>query len=288
MNTSNLHIYSIGYVAEDIKENSLFLKVYPVETLTGVSGNLTDENDIQIETKDIHGKNINLKLKSNLLITAKWLPIGESNRTNPPMVCGGETVILWRFGDTDKYFWTNMYNEIELRKQEKILHMVSNKSEGGEDSDPTAAYYTLIDTINKKLILHTDDSDGEATKYDIVIDTSEGTLTVFDGNENMIELNSVDNTITIDAKQKLSLKADSEIELITPLANIKTETGTSIETKSFSVKNDDGELIEILADLVQAIMDEQHIGNMGAPTAVHPASISKYNNLKSKIESFKG
>ena len=67
---------------------------------------------------------------------------------------------------------------------------------------------------------------------------------------------------------------------------LQSET-VEVLLNTIKIQNQTAELIATLSDLVQANIDEQHIGNLGVPTALHPASSSAYSDIKAKIDSFK-
>lgn len=72
--------------------------------------------------------------------------------------------------------------------------------------------------------------------------------------------------------------------------NFKGDSETTITFKGdgkIAVKNDTTELISLLVEILDAIIEEKHIGNMGALTQLDPNSIQKYNDLKEKLSSFK-
>ena len=106
---SLLKIYAIGYVAKDIEEDSMYVDIYPAESLNTHTGELNEENIVHTTTKDVEGKVISINIDKSRLLTAKWIPINQSNRVTPPNVCKGETVLIYNYAGTDKYFWSTMY-----------------------------------------------------------------------------------------------------------------------------------------------------------------------------------
>lgn len=70
----------------------------------------------------------------------------------------------------------------------------------------------------------------------------------------------------------------------------KIHLGTNdfrIDCKSFEVDNGENELIDVLCDLLDALLAEVHIDSIGGNTQLDGSSKSDYRNIKSRLESFK-
>ena len=291
---SKFKLFSLGIVTEDIEEDHLFVTVYPIEVINDYNGKINDTEIIQIKSVDINGDNKNIIINKQVKLNCKWLPIDTPNRLTPPNVCKGETVGIYKYGESDVYFWSTIYNELDLRKREKATWVFSNK--GKQDATLLdKVYFFTIDTINKFIRLHTDDSDGEFTSYDMEINTEDGVFTFQDGLGNMIELDSQVNILKLVTENEIDLISKNKIKLATKLVEVtcndvvmKITNKMDVTLSSLSVQNNTAELIATLSDIIQAIIDEQHIGNLGILTKLGPGSISKFTELKSKIDSFKG
>jgi len=307
MKTGVFKVYSLGYVAKDIAEDEMYIDVFPIELLPSTNTELSVEDGIE---RDIVSgdNNESISVIKGSLIKAKWLARG-SMRLEPPTVCKGETVILYRYSNTDKFFWEPLGHEIHLRKNEKATYVFSNKK-STENGDITAAYYITIDTINKVLRLHTDDSDEELTTYDIELNTKDGYLTLLDGKGNEITLDSKNDDLKIKTNKTLNIETlDKTVNIDNLTINAKKDYVTDIkgeykqiigknkkeeiggrydiELKSLSISNGSDEIVSLISDICQAIIDYQAIGNMGKPTMTHPATMSAVNAIKAKVEGFK-
>jgi len=214
MKTSALHVYSLGMITHDLPEDDVWAEVHPLEQMSGSNGIIDDTNIENAKVLNIHGETIVTKIIKSTKIMCKWLNDGDNNRLTPPSVCKGETVRIYRYGNTDKYFWGTIYNELDLRKREKATYVYSNKGTIEDKTLLEKVYYWTIDTINKFVRLHTDDSDGELTTYDFEINTKDGTVTLIDGKNNSMELDS--------AKEDFTFNANHDI--ITKIGNDRTET----------------------------------------------------------------
>lgn len=304
---SKLKLFSLGIVVKDKEPDSWDIEAFPIEVLPNTSGELVEPEEIQVETKDANDSNINITIKKSSTVTAQWLSFGSYNRASAPDVCRGETVILFRFAGEDRFFWINMYSEIDLRKRESVMHFYSNKEKVVESADDLKkkGYYTLMDTRNKKIMLHTDDSDGEASQFDILIDTKEGIITLADAEENGIIFNGPDKTYTLNMKDSVLINGEKVIKHTTKeeyqveseknykvtskdMVNVTSKDKMELNFKGVKISCGTYELITVLEELLDAILAEKHIGNMGSPTQLDPGSMAKYQMIKQKITKFKG
>lgn len=287
VNNSGFQFVSIGYVAKDILEDDLYIDVLPIELQPSHEGEIS-ESDVQ--KKDLvtpEGNQEKLQVKTSSMIKAKWLPMGTGNRLDPPTVCKGETVMLYKFNTADKYFWTTMYNELHMRKNEKCTMVYSNKKEvGGTMADLSKVYYTVIDTINKFLHIGTAKNDGEYTNYDFDLNTKKGLGSIIDGKGNFIELDSVKDSLTIHTNKRIDTKTT---DVKHEIGNTKKEiigTDYNIELKTFGVTNNKDELMALIVELIQANIDVMHVGNLGINTAISAPSEAKYKDIQSRVKAF--
>lgn len=257
---SNLKFYSLGLVAEDIIENSNTIKVYPQEILT----NTVDTNIATIKTTTTNsttsvGKEESIVVDKSSIIVAKWIPIGNNNRITAPMVCKGETVLLYNFAGTDEYYWSSIDNEMDLRKNEKATYFYSNKKEIDTSGNLISkGYYFTIDCINKFIKLFTNKNDGEYTTYEFKINTKDGVVTLTDGKSNFIKLFSQDDKLVITTNKRIEVNTvDCEVNaketatvntknstinasdvsnVNTNYANIKAKTQCNVESSQITIK----------------------------------------------------
>ena len=92
-----------------------------------MAGELTDNVEtIDTGGQDSLGKNYVGKVTTKPTLTCRWLPMSNSNRVTPPDVRRNEEVLIYRFADTEYYFWTTLSNNT-IRKLEEIT-VVSSTS----------------------------------------------------------------------------------------------------------------------------------------------------------------
>ncbi len=220
---SNLKIYSLGIVVETKPEGTDFIMVSPIEVL-----NIQKPGDMKSASTKFEGKTksttnngFQTEIKSTNYLKAKWISLGQSNRLTPPDVVANETVIILKYENVDEYYWTTIYREVSLRRQENVLYGFSNLKSGISEFDKSTSYWLQVDTKHKKVQFHTAMNDGELTEYDIVIDTKAGTLEVKDKHSNSILIDSKQDTITVNSVKDINMKAKKTINIEAPNINLK-------------------------------------------------------------------
>ena len=243
---SKLRFYSLGLVAKNKLLTSKSIEVTPIEDFPMIDGEVNDHKEkYKSSSKDASDAVTNVSVETTVSIKATWLPINNSNRKSAPDVRRGETVVLYQFADTDKYYWNTMFDDIKLRRLETVIYSFSNNSKEDVPDDAASTYYLEVSTHRKLMHVHTSKNDGEPFAYDVQIDAKNGVITITDDADNFFVLNSKDKrltmqngdgsildidkkTITIDAKtillngDTISLKAQ----------NVNVDGSSSIFVKS--------------------------------------------------------
>lgn len=249
---SELKLYSLGIVIEDKPVGSDFVMVSPVEVLNIQQSGLIKEQKTTFEGthKKADGTGFATEMKARNYLKAKWLPLGHSNRLTAPDLVKNETILLFKFGDVDEYYWTTIFREVELRRQETVLYGFSNLKAGISAFDKTTSYWLEVDTRKKTIKFHTAMNDGEFTEYDIIFDTKQGNVLFTDKRGNYIYLDSPKDTVTVNmlkdivgvAGQDINVKAGRDIIAnagknieATAGSNITAKAGTNIEATAGSV-----------------------------------------------------
>ena len=242
LDLSKFHFHSYGIVAADNPDNEREIKVFPVEKLYFENGEtLVKKGDLD---KDELYKPPDLKIKEKVLkvvpedielrqtlpeevmplektkyLYVEWCGLNNPNRYTPPNVCKGEKVIIFKYSNADLYFWDTIGFELNLRKEDHVLDVYSNKKtiddgnvKSGVDEDIEDAYYILKSPKNNIIKIHTSDTNGELTTYDITIKTDDGYLEVVDGRDNSIKLDS--------SLDSLTLKTNLMVNVISTTVNV--------------------------------------------------------------------
>jgi hypothetical protein len=234
---SNFYFYSVGFLAKDKDWDSDIVEVFPIEKLPTENGELAKEETLQTNASigQENGKEINttpetIVLKRGNTIKAKWLSLGQYNRVTPPDIRKGEQVLIFKYGNADLYFWTTMFNDVSLRKEEIVRYVFSDKPQLDPEEDLDSTYYMEVNTRDKILKLHTTDKWGELTTYDIILDTKNGSLQIIDGKTNSITLDSSLDTLTVKTNLTVNIISgaavnvtSSTVNVVAGLVNIKSK-----------------------------------------------------------------
>lgn len=201
---TKFRLYSIGIVAIKKDPASTTIEATPIEHLSLVDGVLGANRDNVAGKHLQEGVEKTTEIKKEDTLTAEWIPFGQSNRTTPPDVREGETILLFTYGDTGEYWWTTIYNEPSIRRKEKVVYVYGNRTDDDiEDINPKNSHWFMVDAYEKKIQLHTSDNDREKSRYDVVFDLAEGVVTLKDVQENTIELDSVNGVLTATINEKV-------------------------------------------------------------------------------------
>lgn len=198
---SQLKPYSLGIVVVDKPETSDVIQVFPSEQLPFAEGDLSKNKRMQI--------------------SASWIRIGDSNRFTSPDVYKGETVQIYRYANTEEYFWSDIMREPSLRKKERVIYAISNVPGKSDVQSLDKSYYLEMSTKDKRIHLHTADNDGELCTYDVVLDTVKGNLTILDGMGNIITLDSKPGNLNFKLNGSLYGDVEKNINLKCTDANLK-------------------------------------------------------------------
>jgi len=262
---SKLQVYGIGIVAANKPLSSKLIEVTPIEDLTMLDGEITDNMvDVTAKGKDTAGGAYESNVSTTVTVTAEWLPVGMSNRVTPPDVRRGEHVVLYRFADVDKYYWTTLLYDMKLRKLETVIYAFSNTRNEDVDGSADTTYFLEVSTHKKLIHLHTSKSDGEPFVYDLQLNTADGVFTFQDDIGNYIQLDSknvrieiknadgsiVDldrRVINIHAPEDVNISAGNNINII---AGNMLKTAAAIFDSAASQSNHRGDVDVTGGDLV--------------------------------------
>ena len=193
---SGLRFYGIGIVAENKPRNGDFIMVSPVEKVTSSKGRLAEtEHVYEVESLDVNGIVSKEKVTGQSIIKAKWMPLSEGNRQTAPDVREGESVRLWKYGNSSEYYWQTMYREPSIRRLETVLYCYGNLPSGNTPWDKDSSYWHEVSTHDQHLWWKTTQSNGEAYSYDIKLDTRNSNYTVHDNVGNIFLLDSQNTLI---------------------------------------------------------------------------------------------
>lgn len=198
MLTSKLHMLTLGIVAQDRSLNSTVIKVYPIEIIPNVDGELVPSTaNLEGSGLDLNDNEYAVTVNISNYIEADWLSL-STNRTTAPNVVKGEQVIVWNYADTDQYYWTSMGRDDSLRKLETVVYHYSNVRDNlGDTPKSQANQYTIeVSTHGKHITVKTAKNDNEPFLYTLQINTHDGCVFIKDDVGNIILLDSKNTNIT--------------------------------------------------------------------------------------------
>lgn len=209
MEISQFHFHSFGKVAANKPRNSNYIEAAAVETFSMMGGEMTD-NVEKIETsgQDSIGKNYVGSVTTKPTLTCRWLPMSNSNQVTAPDVRRNEEVIIYRFADTEYYFWTTFSNNVIRKLETMALWFSGTPVEGeGEDKKRTAdnGYFFELSTHEKHVIFSTSDKNGEVCRYYMQFDPGRGNFTVKDNLGQEIEFDSVAGKINVVSENEVNV-----------------------------------------------------------------------------------
>lgn len=233
MKLSQLRIYSYGIAAKNKALNSPDLEVTPQEDLTMLDGEITDNvNSLSSKANNADGVAYESKIDTTITVKATWLPLGNSNRMTAPDVRRGESIVLYQFGDADRYYWTTLKNDLAFRKLETVVYGFSATKDESATPDEDNTYIFEVSTHKKLIRLHTTQANGEPFGYDITLNTDEGYFKILDTIGNTILLDSQEHTIRFEDTE------GSFIDLTKNVLTIVTGERVDIKTKATTINTD--------------------------------------------------
>lgn len=257
---SKLYIYSLGVVAVNKELGSDIIEVTATEILPFLDGELTDNVQVdKIKGKSDSGSSYEASANTSVTLQAKWLPF-RTNRKTSPDVRRGEPVLIWRYADEDKFYWSEFIYDPSLRKLETVLFMISATRDESDPGTATSTYYVEISSHTKTITLHTSKADGEPFTYDFQINAREGNWTFTDDIGNFVTVDSLNRRIEIKntdkshvdidrkdiriyAPHNIELVADNDI-VLTAKNNINNKAGNNINSKADSNITDEASAIK--------------------------------------------
>lgn len=246
-NLNKLEFYSIGIVAKNKNLDEDIVNILPIEVTPYVSGEL----DYFVEPvtaggTDKYGKPYSVTVPTTATIKAKWFRMGHTNRRTSPDVRRGERVIVYRYADSDEFYWDSMGMDDHLRKLETVIWSWSATKKEYQEEDstkPENCYSFEVSTHNKLITFRTVKADGEPFAYTLQLDTKYGNLIITDDIGNYIQLDSPersikmvnkDKTVVHLNKKKLWLEAAEEVRIKSGATEVvHTPSGTKHYTPKF-------------------------------------------------------
>ena len=239
---SKLHIYSLGKAAENKPLSENRLMVIPIEHLMLLDGELKSEpTENEKEGVDATGQHYSVSATTDNAIEADWLPYNGGYQMTAPDVRRDERVLIWRFADSDEFYWTPLGLDNHLRKLETMSFMVSGtRDEEEEELSPDNSYVFTISTHEGHISLTTSKANEEATCWAMQFNTKDGRFLLTEENGNEVEIHGIDNYISLLNADKTHVELDRRDIRIFCENDFRLEAQNSIyiKTKTFTTDCD--------------------------------------------------
>lgn len=254
---SEFRPYSMGIVASNKPMSTNEILVIPIEITPSIDGRvITEEEELVHKGVDSLGNEYQIKVKARPDIRCKWYPLGD-NRVTAPDVRKGERVEIYRFGDSDEFYWVSSGLDAHLRRLETVIYRYSDIPDGKSDETPDASNcYTIeVSTHRKHVTLKTVTVNGEAAEYIIQLNTGDGAFTLTDDLGNHFQLDSVERlwemvngdgtylkldkkNIDIYAPENIAITADENLDIA-----CKNFTSSVVEDSKIEVGGNHSEMV---------------------------------------------
>ena len=218
-----------GICVEDRALGSREIKVFVRELVPYSAGSIKDTTRNETYSiKDENGAIISGQASTTNNIIADYL--GEdTNRFFPPDVVKGEQVKVYQYADEDKWYWTSLGRDDNLRRGEIIRWAASNDMAQNKQLSESNTYFIEIDTkVAGRLRIHTSKSNGEPFGYDINIEAMQGFAQITDDVGNRIELNSVETDIKVVNKEGTMVDLNKQDIMMVAPQNILLRAGSTL------------------------------------------------------------
>lgn len=193
MELSQLHFHSWGLVANIKPSDTKEVKVVPIEYRFGHLESVLDNPEPDGSSYETENGEEIVEVVKSSAVTAKWLKF-NSNRITAPDVRRNDQVLIWRLGNTDRYYWSDM-NVSNIKRLETVVYAWSADPKNPMKDDLSNAYFLEMSTHNKSITLQTSQANGEPFGYTLQLNTDEGRYVITDTAENIIYMDSAETVI---------------------------------------------------------------------------------------------
>lgn len=189
----------MGLVTENKPLSTKVIMVTPIELTPGIQGDLSSQNiRSEVKGKDAQGKEFNSVYYTNNSKEAIWLP-DDTFRLTAPDVRRGEKVRLYRYGDSNTWYWKEMGDGKGKRRGETIVLGASGYLEmpaNGLPPDVSAVednYRIEFSGHGRFINLVTAGKNGEVSVYNLLLDGGKGRISLADqeGNEFVLDTRKI-------------------------------------------------------------------------------------------------
>jgi hypothetical protein len=245
--------FDVGIVHDNKPRSTNNIFATPISVFPFASSKLTRES-AKVEAKgvDALGTAYSTSAETVNAQEYRWLPTGF--QTTAPDVRKGERVFLYRYADTDEYFWVSSQLDRSYRRLETGAFMfqadpnADDKDEWSEEN----CYTFTVSTHDGHITLTTSQKNKEPFGYVMQLNTKDGIFTLTDNEQNLIQLVSAEQLIVLKNKngtyfavdkddlkgyapQNIYFKAETLVEFLCKNFVLKASEDITFETKVWTV-----------------------------------------------------
>lgn len=201
--STSLKEIGYGVVLADKNDGSKNIMVHLHEEFPTIEGDLSTQHaSVTYSGVDHEGVEYKHTLQSNSGIKAIWLE--EPNRLTAPNVRAGELVKIYQSGDGDKFYWSEVGRNKNLRRAEKVVYAFNASSTDLNKSDAITSlnHYTLeVNGQDGHLTLLTSKDNKEYCKHILKVDSKNGNLIIATDQGDQINLNTKNSSFLVQTKE---------------------------------------------------------------------------------------
>jgi len=229
---SKLHIYSLGKAAVNKERSSNKLIIVPLEHMLMVDGEISiNSTNVDVTGTDGLGQTYATSMTTDYTIEADWLPLSPGGyQQTAPDIRRDERVLIWRFADSNNFFWTETGLDNHLRKLETVCQMYSDTTdEEDQVLNPNNSYVYTLSTHEGHVTFTTANTNGEPTRWAFQLNTKDGTFLLTEDNKNEVFIDAVNTYILITNADKSMMEFDKEDIRITCNRDLTITCGRDME-----------------------------------------------------------
>lgn len=245
-NQSALVPYSTGTAAVNKPLDSRDLQIVLREVSGFMDGESSDNVDtLETTTLNRDGDTTVNQTRTSNVVTATWLPF-STNRLTPPDIRKGERLMVYRMEGTQRYFWTELGLDDNLRKLETVIYAFSaNPDISIHQQSIENCYFLEVSAHRKVTTFSTSMANGEVTRFLVQMDGAAGTITIKDNHGQEVFISALDRVIRAINGDGTEAILDKQDARIYAPARIEVTAGDSMALKALNAFTADANTITI-------------------------------------------
>lgn len=237
-----LDCLGVGTVANNPELNAKEIFIYLPSSNPQQDGEIiASVEEVKVETGSMTGDVQSSTILEGNALPAEWMRL-NSNRITPPNVRVGTKVVVYKYKNKPKYWWTLEGYDGTMRL-ETIIFAISASPNINENTPitPDNYYLFLISSHQKKIELLTGMGNGEQTSYQLTLDMGNGYFGLGDSHDGLFVINAVERSFTYTNQDMSTLSVNKEDITLFCKNNILLKANQSIlaQTKNMRIECED-------------------------------------------------